>query len=568
MPQPREGLLTGGGEVGGSVDRVAGQLASGLADARAQEVERRRAAALFDAGSPAAPGEPRRRVLVADDNADMRAYLRRVLAERWTVETARDGVEALEAARASPPDLVLTDVMMPRLDGLGLLRALREGEETRGVPVIVLSARAGEESRVEGLEAGADDYLIKPFSSRELVARVAVHLQIGSLRREVERALLQAEEARARAELASRAKDEFLALLGHELRNPLAPITTALHLMRVRYQGVADKERGVIERQVAHLTRLVDDLLDVSRITRGKIELKRQRVELSEVVARAVEAASPLFEQRSPRLVIDVPARGLAVDGDATRLTQAVVNLLNNAAKYSEAGGRTQITARREDGLVALRVRDEGIGIDPDVLPRIFDLFVQERQALDRSQGGLGLGLAIVRSLVEMHGGSVQVHSAGRGQGSELTIRLPAVGPDDPAPVAAIAPTAPPAAGSLRILVVDDNHDAAALLGESLSILGHTVRVAGDGPSALRIAEELAPDVALLDIGLPVMDGYELARRLRVLPALAGVRLIAVTGYGQPDDRRRSREAGFDAHVVKPVELDVLRALVVERPGD
>ncbi|MFT3770924.1 MAG: response regulator [Minicystis sp.] len=440
-----------------------------------------------------------------------------------------------------------------------MLRALREEERLRDVPVIMLSARAGDEARVEGLVAGADDYLVKPFSARELTARVATHLQLAALRQ-------SADQARREAEAANRLKDEFLAMLGHELRNPLAPIVTALYLMRLRGGSAVERERAVIERQVKHLAQLVDDLLDVSRITRGKIELRRQRVEIAEVVAKAIELSSPLLEQRRHHLTVLVPARGLAIDGDPTRLAQVISNLLANAAKYTEAGGHIEVRAERDrGGDVVLHVRDDGIGIVPEMLPRIFELFMQERQALDRSQGGLGLGLAIVRSLVALHGGSVAAHSEGRGRGSDFTVRLPALdpaipSPSGPAPV--IASNRAPVSAARRILVVDDNRDAAVLLAESLSELGHTVYVAHDGPSALRMAEEQIPEIGVLDIGLPVMDGYELARRLREQPALGRIRLIAVTGYGQQEDCRRSEEAGFDAHLVKPVPLDRLEGLL------
>jgi len=488
------------------------------------------------------------RILLADDNPDMREYVTRLLRERWTVEAVADGAAALERARQTQPDLILSDVMMPGLDGYQLLQALRAGERTRGIPVIFLSARAGEESRVEGLSAGADDYLVKPFSAPELMARVRTHLEISRLRREADSArdrlhsqFMQAPVpvcvfrgpdliydlanplyeqmvgrsgcvdrpvrdvfpelpsdapvfrmlehvyasgepfredeycvplarsaggaiedvffqltvqpmrdaagqiagimtvavdvtaqviARREVELANRSKDEFLAMLGHELRNPLAPIVTALQIMRLRGGETLQKEREIIERQANHLVRLVDDLLDVSRITRGKIELTRERVEMSEIVARAVEMASPLIEQRRHQLALDVPHRGLILEADAVRMAQVVANLLNNAAKYTEPHGRIAVSAAREgapeDGRIVLRVRDSGIGLSAEILPRIFDIFVQERQTLDRAQGGLGLGLAIVRVLVELHGGTVEAHSDGPSRGSEFVVRLPA----------------------------------------------------------------------------------------------------------------------------------------------
>jgi PAS domain S-box-containing protein len=377
----------------------------------------------------------------------------------------------------------------------------------------------------------------------------------------------QINELREAAEAANRAKDEFLAMLGHELRNPLSPILTALQLMKLRGGDGFERERTVIERQVNHLTRLVDDLLDVSRIARGKVELKAEIVEMAEVVSKAIEMASPLLERRTHALTVDVPSRGLAIEGDPTRLSQVVSNLLTNAAKYTPPGGHIAVLAGEDGGDIVLRVRDTGIGIAPDVLPRVFDLFVQEPQAIDRSLGGLGLGLTIVKNLVERHGGSVSAHSEGRGRGSEFVVRLPKLNaasarcvarPPTPVPV---EPADAPAA-ACRILVVDDNEDGADTLAEVLSAQGYVTRVAHDAPAALRIAEEFAPDIAFLDIGLPVMDGYELAARLRGIGALSGIKLIALTGYGQESDRQKTRAAGFHHHLVKPVDLDALEAVV------
>ena len=402
--------------------------------------------------------------------------------------------------------------------------------------------------------------------AEELGQRLSQAIEAARLHAERAELLVRERRARADAESASRAKDEFLAILGHELRNPLAPIVTALQLMQLRGAAAVERERTVIERQTQHLVRLVDDLLDVSRITRGKVELKRERVELATVVARAIEMASPLIEQRRHDLKVRVPARGLAVDADPARLAQVIANLLTNAAKYTERGGQIAVTAARDGDQLELRVRDTGIGIAPDVLPRVFDMFVQEQQALDRSQGGLGLGLTIVRSLVALHGGTVAAHSEGRGRGSEITIRLPAAAQlAEPPPDAEPSPAAPGLERSgRRILVVDDNEDAAALLADLLDAQGHTTRVAHDGPAALRAAEAFEPELALLDIGLPVMDGYELAQRLRQRPGADTLQLVAVTGYGQDSDRQRAAEAGFDAHLVKPVNLERLERVIAE----
>ena len=367
------------------------------------------------------------------------------------------------------------------------------------------------------------------------------------------------------AESASRAKDDFMAMLGHELRNPLAPILTALDLMRLRGMG-NERERDVIERQVNHLVRLVDDMLDISRITSGKVELKKERVELAEIVAKAIELASPLIEQRRHHLSVNVPALGLVVRVDPARLAQVISNLLTNSAKYSDRGCQISLLGERVDDQVVLHVRDTGIGIAPAVLPTIFDLFTQERQSLDRSRGGLGLGLAIVRSLVRAHGGEVEARSEGAGHGSEFIVRLPALETH----VRAGATTTMNVVRSLvathprRVLVVDDNEDAAEMLGDSLEAIGHIIRVAHDGAAALRLVEEFVPEVALLDIGLPAMDGYELAKRLQDHPELKQLRLVAITGYGQDSDRTQSKAAGFAAHMVKPINVDRVHALIEE----
>jgi len=507
---------------------------------------------------PAAAERRVSRVLLADDNADMRNYVGRLLGQRYVVDIVADGEAALAAIAQARPDLIVTDVMMPKLDGFGLLRAIRADQRTRTIPVLLLSARAGEEARIEGLEAGADDYLTKPFSARELVARVASHLEMARVRAEADRV----------AESANRAKDEFLAMLGHELRNPLSPILTALQLMKLR-GGASERERMVIERQVTHMTRLVDDLLDVSRIARGNVDLKQEVVEVAGIVAQAIEMSSPLLEQGAHELVVDVPRHGLAVLGDPIRLSQVIANLLTNAAKYTPRGGRLTVRATDEDGQVVLRVSDTGIGIAPNVLSRVFDLFVQERQALDRSQGGLGLGLAIVRNLVQRHGGEVSAESDGPGRGSTFTVRLPRVESSrvmeaaDPMP-AFLSTVRPADAG--RVLIVEDSEDGAEMLSELLRLQGYETRVALNGLDGLKLAEAFVPDIVFVDIGLPMMNGYELAAQLQQLPRLSESRLIALTGYGQDSDRSKTTAAGFHAHLVKPIDFEALERVLVRRP--
>jgi signal transduction histidine kinase/ActR/RegA family two-component response regulator len=375
--------------------------------------------------------------------------------------------------------------------------------------------------------------------------------------RERDEHVAHAEAARREAETATRTKDQFLAMLGHELRNPLSPIATALHVLKLRGEHKS-RELAIIERQVVHLTRLVDDLMDVSRITRGKVDLTPRPIEIHSVIMQATEMTSPLLEQRQHQLSIDVPASGLVVNGDVDRLAQVFANLLSNAAKYTPHGGHVKVRAQREDEDIVIRVADNGQGLAGDLVPHVFDLFVQGAQTADRREGGLGLGLTLVRSLVALHHGRVQAHSDGPGRGSTFTVRLPAaIGAA--AAAAGNAPlTAPQTSKPLRLLVVDDNVDAAEMLAGVLRDQQHSVTIAHDGPTALAAAEAFAPHVAVLDIGLPVMDGYEVAAQLRQRMGAAVPAFIALTGYGQAHDRARSRAAGFHEHCVKPVDIDVL----------
>jgi signal transduction histidine kinase len=382
-----------------------------------------------------------------------------------------------------------------------------------------------------------------PTSSQSLVLQAAVTVAASALQ--------SARLARENAE-ASQARDDFLGLLAHELRNPLAPIVTALNLMKLKSGGGLSREQQIIDRQVGHLSRLVDDLLDVSRIARGKVELTKAPVELSEVIAKAVEIANPLLEQRRHYVRVEAPSSGLVVDGDSARLAQITANLLMNAAKYTEPGGNIAVRAARANGEIELSVKDNGTGIGPDLLPHVFDLFLEGRSGAGRASGSLGIGLSLVKMLVRLHGGSVSAHSAGRGMGSEFVVTLPASGRS--AEAAGSPPGGmPKAATAERVVVVDDNRDAAELVGEMLSSVGHDVSVAHDALQALSLIARVKPSVVVLDIGLPVMDGYELASRIRDEFGGNSPRLIAVTGYGLDQDKARSREVGIETHLVKPV---------------
>ena len=747
--------------------------------------------------------ESRPRVLVADDNADMRQYIARLLSPEYTVTTVSDGAAALAAVATELPDLVVIDVMMPQLDGFGLVRALRNDSRTIGLPVILLSARAGEESRVQGFGSGADDYLVKPFSARELLARVGSLLQITRLRREAEAAIRASEEqfralvsassdvvyrmnadwtelrylegrefiadtpepsqawlgtyihtadqqlvmdsirdairsksafelehrvrridgtlgwtfsraiplmdqdgnvvewfgmasdvtARKQAEEALQQseekfrtlfesmdqgfcviemifdetgpadyrflqinpafekqtglknaegkrmrelapdhddhwfatygqvatsgeairfvnqataldgrwfdvnafrlgdagsrkiailftditaqkfaeqeremllaqlreqdvrKDEFLATLAHELRNPLAPMSNGLQLIKLG-QGNAESveaARSLVERQLGHMVRLVDDLLDVSRISLGKFELQKECVQLAAVVQSALETSGLLIRKMGHTLTLDVAHEPLHVHGDATRLAQVLSNLLNNSAKYTRRGGRIRLSVEQQGGEAVLTVEDNGVGIPTTLLPKVFEMFRQLDQSLERSHGGLGIGLSLVQRLVTLHGGTVEARSDGQGTGSTFIVRLPLVSSSGSSQPAAEHDLTAPIRG-FRILIVDDNRDSAESLAMLLTLTGNETQTAHDGLEALDAAERFRPDVALLDIGMPKMNGYEVCRRIRQESWGRRMVLIALTGWGQEHDKRRSLESGFDFHLVKPLD--------------
>jgi PAS domain S-box-containing protein len=470
-------------------------------------------------------------------------------------------------------------------------RVLGEGSVGGLANQTLLTGRDGRERPVEASAAPIRDQhgtiLGVVLTFRDISERRRADEALRAGERELRLALEACSRLNGELQEADRRKDEFLAMLAHELRNPMAPIRNALFVLRMPAADTAvqAQARDLIERQVLHMVRLVDDLLDVSRIMRGKIGIHRERVDLAAVVARAVETAQPHLEGQRHRLTVALLEAPLALDADPIRLAQVIANLLNNAAKYTPPGGQVTLSAEDQGREVVLRVRDTGIGIAPELLPRVFDLFTQADQSLARSHGGLGIGLTLVRRLVELHGGTVEAHSEGRGQGSEFVVRLPLPkeegrrmkddsentshdGADlkDQADAEPVHPSSfllPPS--KRRVLVVDDNEDAAESLAIALRLSGHQVRVAHDGPAGLRAAQEHRPEVVFLDIGMPGMDGYEVARRLRQQPGGGDAMLVAVTGWGQEADRRRSHEVGFDRHLVKPVDVDALHRLL-ERP--
>jgi len=569
-----------------------------------------------------ASGEKVNILLVDDQPARLLTYQSVLQDLDQNLVLARSGVEALEKLMRQEFAVVLLDVSMPGMDGFEAARLIHDHPRFERTPIIfVTGVHMSELDRLRGYKLGAVDYVSIPVVPEILRGKVAVLVELYCKRRELidlnrhlaeaNRRLAQANTAleaqktleleslnaslqranedleranralqsevgeRARAEQAlkeaDRHKDEFLAMLAHELRNPLAPIRNAVHLMKIKMldDPQVALSRDIIERQLSHLTRLVDDLLDVSRITRGKINLTRQRLDVGDLIDRAVETVEPAIQARRHRLSIDIMDRTHAVYGDPLRLTQAIANILGNAAKYTECGGQIHVRSRRCNREIEIRVRDTGIGIAPEVLPRIFDLFTQLDHRMERSQSGLGIGLALVRRLVEMHGGTVTAHSEGPGCGSEFVVRLPL---SIERAVTAEGQLCEPdrqtrAAEGRRILIADDNADALESLAALLSLNGHQVLRAADGEAALRVAEGFKPEVALLDIGMPGVDGYEVARRIRTLEGGREIMLVALTGWGQESDRKRAQEAGFDAHLTKPVDLDRLGQLLGECPG-
>jgi PAS domain S-box-containing protein len=626
----------------------------------------------FDA--PSVHGTPGR-ILVAESDPDMGEFVRRLLDERWVVEVVADGGEALARARHDPPDLIIAEVAMPKLDGLALVRELRRTPRTAIIPVILLSAPAGEDASVAAFDSGADDYVVKPFGARELVARVGARLAIARARRDAEARFRMAAnsapiiiwvtdaqgrnifvnqvfldfigitseegeaydwtqavhpedrdayvgsfeaalherrafvgrmrarrhdgrwrwlesrghpqlnaagelvaffgcspdvteilESQQALEEADRRKDEFLAMLAHELRNPIASIVSGSRLLRrlPPTSPEVEETRDMIEREVRQLTHLVDDLLDITRISAGRIELRRELVDLRTVVNRAIEGSRPSVEERRHRLAVSVSGDALLVEGDSTRLAQVLSNLLNNAAKYTEKGGEIRVMLEAVDREAWIHVADTGIGIASDDLPRIFELFNRVERTQDYAEGGLGVGLTLSRRLVEMQGGSVAAFSEGPGRGSEFVVRLPLASPPAPA-VGHSADVRSPT--RRRILLIDDNVPFASAMSSLLKLKGHEVYTLHEGGVALATARAVRPQVVLLDIGLPGMRGYDVARELRADATLPPMMIIAMTGYGRERDQRRSRFVGIDHHLTKPIDDDALTALIEVSPS-
>jgi signal transduction histidine kinase len=525
------------------------------------------------------------RILLADDNADMRDYLRRLLSQYWTVEAVSDGASALRAVRQRLPDLVLTDVMMPGLDGFQLLRALRSGPRTSTIPVLLLSARAGEEARVEGFDAGADDYLVKPFAAQELVARVNAHLKMAAARRrfaaeleterrKLETALAREQAARAEADAANRAKDRFIAVLSHELRAPLTAIIGWSRALQNTKLNEADRAHAisVIQRNAGRQAELVKDLLDISRIEAGKLELDRLPVDLMLITRDALDSVRGELEAKQLRLTTDLDPSTGEVFGDPLRLQQVVVNLLTNAIKFTPEAGCIDVQLVRHGEMARLVVADTGDGIDPIVLPHIFEPFQQgEQDVAARLHQGLGLGLAIVRELVALHGGTVRAESPGKGRGATFTVELPVVAVRVPASRDRHADARNgrdrTRLQGVRVLIVDDQPDARELLEFVLEQHGAETRTADSAAAALEILSGTPIDVMVSDLAMPHVDGYGLIAAVRAKYGPregTGVRAVALTAYKSTELIARTRAAGFDAHATKPIDPDRLIDLIAE----
>ena len=489
------------------------------------------------------------------DDTDAARYARTRILTRagFRVIEAASGGEALALARQEMPNLVLLDIKLPDINGFEVCRRLKEDDATH--PILVLQTSASyiaSADKIRALEGGADNYLFEPIEPEELVANVRALLRLGRVERELREA--------------DRRKDVFLATLAHELRNPLAPIRTAVELLRKLDPSVPppqERARQIILRQTDHMIRLVDDLLDVSRITSGKIELRRERIGLRAVLSTAVDSIAPIVQERGHTLTVELPDPDLWIDGDSVRLAQVIGNLLHNAAKFTPQNGHITLSACKTEGpggaQAEITVSDSGIGLDAGDLHAIFDMFVQRTPAPGRAHDGLGIGLSLAQGLVELHGGQISATSSGKNQGTSFVVHLP---------LAAKAPAAEDrtqgasilAGATRRVLVIDDNVDSAEMLSALLELQGFATASGHSGQEALDKLTSFNPDIAILDIGLPDMSGFELATCIRALPGGTALRLVALTGYGKQEDKERALAAGFDAHLTKPVGIEALVA--------
>jgi signal transduction histidine kinase len=481
---------------------------------------------------------------------------------------ARSGEEALELLLTHDVALGLLDVQMPGMDGFELAELMRGNERTRHVPIIFLTASASDNQRkFRGYEAGAVDFIQKPIEWDILRSKTNVFFELHRQRQQIAAQRDKVEALAASLQKSDRYKDQFLAILAHELRNPLTPLRMGLDVLKG--QPSTDKSKqihDVMDRQLIHLVRLVDDLLDVSRVSQGKIVLKRERIDVAEIVRSAVESSRSMIESARHELQVGMPVGPLVVHGDKVRLAQVIGNLLNNAAKYTPPGGAISLSVRRDGHEVVIVVTDNGVGIPLAMQSSIFELFTQVGEHLARAQGGLGIGLALVKQFVAMHEGSIAVASGGTDAGSSFIVRLPLV--VDTIKETPVEPVVAEEKGApLRVLVVDDNVDVAETIGWLLSDMGHEYRLIHDGSLACAAAHEFQPDAVLLDIGMPTMDGYAVCRAFRQDPALKHLPIIAQSGWGQASDKAETAKAGFDFHIVKPIGYADLEHVLASASG-
>jgi signal transduction histidine kinase len=481
---------------------------------------------------------------------------------------ANSGKQALELLLQYEVALALLDVQMPDMDGFELAELMRGTERTRRVPIIFLTAgNADRQRRFRGYEAGAVDFLHKPIEADILRSKADVFFELYRHQQQVAKQRDELKLATEALKDADRRKDEFLATLAHELRNPLAPIGNGLKVLRMSPdEDVAHQVQEMMERQLNHLVRLIDDLLDVSRVSQGKIDLRKEQITVQAALQAAIEASRQIIEERKHTLTLQVPDEPLWLNADLTRMAQIISNLLNNSAKYTPEGGKILLSIRQANNEIIISVSDNGLGISRDMLPKIFDLFTQVDVNLERTQGGLGIGLSLVKRLVEMHGGTIHAESKGINYGSTFIIRIPLMQPQALKPgkknTATSESEAAPA--TLRVLVVDDNIASAKTAGWMLEMIGHEYHLAHDGLEALASAVKLRPDVILLDIGLPGMNGYEVCRELRNNPLFKDTVFIAQTGWGQERDRKEAYAAGFDHHMIKPINFEQFSELLAD----
>lgn len=520
-------------------------------------------------------------LIVDDREANLIALERLLQRDGLNLLKAHSGAEALELLLKHDVALALVDVQMPGMDGFELAELMRGSDRTRRIPIVFVTAGTTDQRRrFEGYEKGAVDFLQKPIENDVLKSKATVFFDLYTERQEVTRQrdemerisrenarlLEESRQFAAALQRADQRKDEFLATLAHELRNPLSPILSGIQLLSMMADEESDPVENaemleMIERQVHHMVRLVDDLLEVSRITSGKIHLQTCVINVADVVKHAIETSEPNIHASHHRLTVNVPADPIIVNGDMTRLAQVISNLLNNAARYTPSGGEITLSATSDAKFAYISVKDNGIGIPTKMQERVFELFAQVNRKLKQSEGGLGIGLALVKRIVELHGGSVCVTSEGEGKGAEFIVKVPLL-VGDPSPSNPVVKTGRVVGNPLKIMAIDDNVDALHSLQRLLIAMGHEVATADSGAVGIELFQTFSPSCMFLDIGMPEMDGYEVAREIRRLPGGDTVKLFALTGWGQNQDRARSDEAGFDFHLVKPITKTALEEML------